>query len=503
MKKGFTLVELLAVIVILVVIAVITTPIIIGVVEETRKGALKSSAYGLIESADLYYAEKMEEGNVKTEFTFLNGEQTSAEKLAYKGKVEEGSLRLYSDGKIALCIAEGKNIAIKNVNEEEVQVKEGRCSYNSTTEEYEALEVCQDLKEELKKVKEQYEEEKEQLRKDYEAQKETIENTYKDEIQGLEKQIAELQADFEDQKATIEEAYKQQIEGLENRIKELEQDYETDLEQAAKDYQQQMETQKEAYESQIAELNKQITDKENTIASLNTQLNTFKTGGTAKVGEILTGKTAYVQGNLITGTIPSKTGSSVATKVSQSNNKIYMVFPYGYYPSGEHFSTANSSEIYADNSTVASAIGLQAAQIATGQTVLGVSGTYTNDATATASDISFGKTAYVKGELVTGTHENSLTYVATLDYVNNFISLSEHNLTGKTADDFVLVVKQGTLSIYISNNTYDMNKQATFNINPSITIDGDKLTVNDLHYLAWYSAGVSYGISITVDLYVK
>ena len=55
MKKGFTLIELLAVIVILSVIAVIATPIILGVVETTKKAALKESANALIEEAGYYY----------------------------------------------------------------------------------------------------------------------------------------------------------------------------------------------------------------------------------------------------------------------------------------------------------------------------------------------------------------------------------------------------------------------------------------------------------------
>ena len=44
MKKGFTLIELLAVIVILAVIALIATPIILNIIEDSRKEATKSSA---------------------------------------------------------------------------------------------------------------------------------------------------------------------------------------------------------------------------------------------------------------------------------------------------------------------------------------------------------------------------------------------------------------------------------------------------------------------------
>ena len=48
MKKGFTLIELLAVIVILAVIALIATPIILNVIEESKKGAAEQSVIGYV-----------------------------------------------------------------------------------------------------------------------------------------------------------------------------------------------------------------------------------------------------------------------------------------------------------------------------------------------------------------------------------------------------------------------------------------------------------------------
>ena len=51
-RKGFTLVELLGVIVVLAIIALITTPIILGIIESTRKGAFVDSVYGLIETTN-------------------------------------------------------------------------------------------------------------------------------------------------------------------------------------------------------------------------------------------------------------------------------------------------------------------------------------------------------------------------------------------------------------------------------------------------------------------
>ncbi len=132
--------------------------------------------------------------------------------------------------------------------------------------------------------------------------------------------------------------------------------------------------------------------------------------GNASAAQILKDKTALVGGKQVKGTMPSKNGSSQATKVSANASNVYMVFPYGYYPAENHFSTANSSEVYASNANVASAIGLTSGKLLQGQTVLGITGTGTSDATATAADISSGKTAYVNGQKITGTGMKGKTY---------------------------------------------------------------------------------------------
>lgn len=51
-KKGFTLIELLAVIVILAIIALIATPMILGVIDKAKKGAVESSALGYIDAVE-------------------------------------------------------------------------------------------------------------------------------------------------------------------------------------------------------------------------------------------------------------------------------------------------------------------------------------------------------------------------------------------------------------------------------------------------------------------
>ena len=55
-KKGFTLIELLAVIVILAIIALIAVPIVLNMINNAKKGAAVSSAYGYIESIENYQA---------------------------------------------------------------------------------------------------------------------------------------------------------------------------------------------------------------------------------------------------------------------------------------------------------------------------------------------------------------------------------------------------------------------------------------------------------------
>lgn len=52
--KGFTLVELLAIIVILAIIALITTPVILNVIKKSRLNAAKDKAWGTIDAVKVH-----------------------------------------------------------------------------------------------------------------------------------------------------------------------------------------------------------------------------------------------------------------------------------------------------------------------------------------------------------------------------------------------------------------------------------------------------------------
>lgn len=134
-KKGFTLIELLAVIVILAIISLITIPVITNVIEKARIGALESSVRGLIESADMYYANNILDGNKTDEVTFLfeDGKQISEQKLSYKGDIPNGKLILHPNGKVAVCIDNGEHYAYKNKDTDEIISGEGSCLYDGTT----------------------------------------------------------------------------------------------------------------------------------------------------------------------------------------------------------------------------------------------------------------------------------------------------------------------------------------------------------------------------------
>ena len=58
-SNAFTLIELLAIIVILAIIAVITVPIILDVIDNSKKGAVKDSAYGFKDAVNKYYVSEL------------------------------------------------------------------------------------------------------------------------------------------------------------------------------------------------------------------------------------------------------------------------------------------------------------------------------------------------------------------------------------------------------------------------------------------------------------
>ena len=156
-NKGFTLIELLAVIVVLAIIALIAIPIITNVIDKARVGALKDSAYGILDAGEVYLASNLKDGiESNLTFTCTKNKCTSDDKeINYKGNINAGTLILTTDSKTLVCVDNGKNYALKLANEKEVTTGIGTCgSYEEENGSFNIISDIDTLKNELKELKE-------------------------------------------------------------------------------------------------------------------------------------------------------------------------------------------------------------------------------------------------------------------------------------------------------------------------------------------------------------
>ena len=109
-NKGFTLIELLAVIVILAVISLITVPMILGVIEESRKKAAISSALGIVDAVEKQVAvNELNTSNNKFELPITEGNLrgiVSAYNVQIKnfGKNDSGTINIEKSGIISKAL---------------------------------------------------------------------------------------------------------------------------------------------------------------------------------------------------------------------------------------------------------------------------------------------------------------------------------------------------------------------------------------------------------------
>lgn len=168
----------------------------------------------------------------------------------------------------------------------------------------------------------------------------------------------------------------------------------------------------------------------NTILGVAGSSNVVDTSaGTATAAQILSGKIAYVDGAKLTGTMANKTGTAEYTATAaldSTNSELEMTIPAtGYY--------STSNKLKASFSTIASLLGLTSAKLASGNTILGVSGNSnvvdTSEGTASESQILSGQIAYVDGTKLTGTMSDKTatseyTVTAVLDSTNNELEMT-------------------------------------------------------------------------------
>lgn len=170
---------------------------------------------------------------------------------------------------------------------------------------------------------------------------------------------------------------------------------------------------------------------------------------TATEYDIVNGETAYVNGKKVTGQLTDNRGEvydisttdGVAQKVNENGADV-IEFQMDIWP-GEVYDDATKMQLRC--AEIADGIGLTPDMIVSGNTVLGVEGNAetgidTSDATATASDMPEGVTAYVNGEKVTG----SLP-------VKTGLTLPFED----TSPNFVIATNSGRTQILMSNGCFD------------------------------------------------
>ena len=130
-NKGFTLVELLAVIVILALIALIATPIILNVINDAKKQAAKDSAYGYMDAVEKYIVSSELEDKSIQDGTYRVEELNK--KISVKGstpdngtiKIESKTVKSYDIGIDGYAVSNGEVEKVSTTT----QFKNGKIVY--------------------------------------------------------------------------------------------------------------------------------------------------------------------------------------------------------------------------------------------------------------------------------------------------------------------------------------------------------------------------------------
>ena len=118
---------------ILAIIAVVATPIITGIIEDSKKASFERSAEGVVEATKFDIPEKLTEAGYTYEFE--NGEIDLGENVKINNaKNLSGTIKYNKDGEVSYAIHNDKWCVIKNNNETTTtEYEEGKCVLETST----------------------------------------------------------------------------------------------------------------------------------------------------------------------------------------------------------------------------------------------------------------------------------------------------------------------------------------------------------------------------------
>ena len=125
MKKGFTVIELLAVIIILGIIALMSVPIIINIIEDSKKGAFKASVQNLFSAYETY--------ELKNIFVMEENGKISIVDLPLTNKGNFISGKIYKEKSVVKVVDVSNGVYCANGTLETLQIIEGSCDILDTT----------------------------------------------------------------------------------------------------------------------------------------------------------------------------------------------------------------------------------------------------------------------------------------------------------------------------------------------------------------------------------
>ena len=136
-EKGFSLVEVLTIVVVLAIIMSIVVPRVLVSIDNVRKETFRKSANSIVDTVKLEYSQMYKKITEPLKYSFLNGDyEENSPKLKLKGDLPSiGDVYLSVDGKIALAVVSNdkKYCAKKGLEDSEVTIEDyivGKCKLN-------------------------------------------------------------------------------------------------------------------------------------------------------------------------------------------------------------------------------------------------------------------------------------------------------------------------------------------------------------------------------------